>query len=679
MKKLTLALCLATAFAFAQDPCSQSTQLSATAPGAQSWTGKKGATALGGNADDTYGVETWTEAGGDATKFTWYGPDQGGGYAFRAEWTNSTDYLGRFGYQWGVDGKSWDKLGDLCVDYNYKRSANGTGGSYSYIGIYGWTMNGGNTEAEYYIVEDWFGNEQQNASNLGDCSVKGNDITVDGKTYKVVVCTRPAGSGCVTCNGQSFKQVFSVRQGMRSPEPPKCGTISISKHFQEWMKIPDAAAAIYNKTYESKFLVEAQGGTGWFDATYMKFSRAGACGLPEGYHSLATPVSPAGYGTVTRDPNNTSYQKGTSVKLTATPASSDYKFNGWSGDATGSTNPLTVTIDANKSIIANFIPANTDPTVNLVKDGDFPGSSLPSSWELNQGSSYGNSVANSSVASNKVTINVTTKGSNPWEPQLVQNGIVLVQGMSYVLSFEASASPARTIGVLIQMAGGDYTTYFQDSAVALTPTSKKFEYEFTMEAPSDENGRFGFNLGQTTGPVTISNVELHYASATETPSSSSGSGSGVACAYQPSWCGDSEPTSNSSTKPAVGECVFVKDFTALTTASAGGTVLINGEECSGNSKNCATDKPEAADGGYYIYLKEGALSSNAANYAVTAGVPDECGDDTPIQKNRPTLTNSNSPITYYSLKGEPLGSVKPQKAGIYIVKQGYSVRKIAVR
>jgi endoglucanase len=35
--------------------------------------------------------------------------------------------------------------------------------------------------------------------------------------------------------------------------------------------------------------------------------------------------------------------------------------------------------------------------------------------------------------------------------------------------------------------------------------------------------------------------------------------------------------------------------------------------------------------------------------------------------------------TYYTLKGEPLGSIKPQKAGIYIVKQGHSVRKIAVR
>jgi len=44
------------------------------------------------------------------------------------------------------------------------------------------------------------------------------------------------------------------------------------------------------------------------------------------------------------------------------------------------------------------------------------------------------------------------------------------------------------------------------------------------------------------------------------------------------------------------------------------------------------------------------------------------------------LSTLNSQLTtYYSLKGEPLGNAKPQKAGVYIVKQGYSVKKIVVR
>jgi hypothetical protein len=529
MKKLAIALCLAASLfvpVFGQDPCSQTDQLNASAQGVQSWNGTKNATPVGGTGDDAYGVEAWTEAGGDATKLTWYGPNQGGGYAFRAEWTNSTDYLGRFGYFWGNNGKKWSNLGDLCVDYNYKRSANGTGGSYSYLGVYGWTIGGTNTEAEYYIVEDWFGDNQQNASNLGNnCQTHGN-ITVDGKTYQVVTCIRPAGSGCVSCGGQPFGQVFSIRQGMRNPEPAKCGTISIKKHFEEWTKLTTEKCKndntdcqspfkyIYDKTYESKFLVEAQSGTGWFDATYMKFSRTGECGLPAGYFSLSTAASPSAYGSVARNPNNTSFASGTKVTLTAT-ANPGWAFAGWGGGASGSANPIEITMDANKAITANFIPANTDPEANLVADGNFPGTSLPSSWTLNQGDGYGNSAATSSVASNKVTINVTTKGSEVWEPQLVQNGITLVNGMSYVLSFDASASPARTMGMIIQMAGGDYATYFQEPSVSLTTQTQTFTYTFTMEAPSDESGRIGFNLGQATGPVTISNVKLSYAPITK--------------------------------------------------------------------------------------------------------------------------------------------------------------------
>jgi len=53
-------------------------------------------------------------------------------------------------------------------------------------------------------------------------------------------------------------------------------------------------------------------------------------------------------------------------------------------------------------------------------------------------------------------------------------------------------------------------------------------------------------------------------------------------------------------------------------------------------------------------------------------------DGTPILPGLST-TGSQQPITYYSLKGEPLGNVKPTKAGIYIFKQGSSIQRIVVR
>jgi uncharacterized repeat protein (TIGR02543 family) len=47
------------------------------------------------------------------------------------------------------------------------------------------------------------------------------------------------------------------------------------------------------------------------------------------------------------------YSAGTEVRLTAEPAGGKV-FDSWSGDATGSTTPLTVTVDTDLSITANF-------------------------------------------------------------------------------------------------------------------------------------------------------------------------------------------------------------------------------------------------------------------------------------------------------------------------------------
>jgi len=73
-------------------------------------------------------------------------------------------------------------------------------------------------------------------------------------------------------------------------------------------------------------------------------------------YTLVTKV--VGSGTVS--PSSGSYTSGTAVSLTATPAAG-YLFSGWSGDASGSTSPLSVTMTGNKSITATFtaIPNDT--------------------------------------------------------------------------------------------------------------------------------------------------------------------------------------------------------------------------------------------------------------------------------------------------------------------------------
>ena len=83
-------------------------------------------------------------------------------------------------------------------------------------------------------------------------------------------------------------------------------------------------------------------------------------------HTLS--VTTIGSGTVARIPDQTSFDHGSSVQLTAIP-STGWHFVGWSGDASGSANPLTVTMDADKSITATFAIDTHTLAVNTVGSG----------------------------------------------------------------------------------------------------------------------------------------------------------------------------------------------------------------------------------------------------------------------------------------------------------------------
>ncbi|WP_442267568.1 InlB B-repeat-containing protein [Tenacibaculum sp. ZS6-P6] len=68
-------------------------------------------------------------------------------------------------------------------------------------------------------------------------------------------------------------------------------------------------------------------------------------------------------GTITPNPAGGTYDDGTSITLTATP-NSGYEFTGWSGDASGTTNPLDITMDADKTVTATFAPIQRTLTLN---------------------------------------------------------------------------------------------------------------------------------------------------------------------------------------------------------------------------------------------------------------------------------------------------------------------------
>ena len=75
------------------------------------------------------------------------------------------------------------------------------------------------------------------------------------------------------------------------------------------------------------------------------------------YYNLSVSVTPSDSGTVS--PQTGEYEEGSSVTIRAT-GNSNFVFDSWSGNASGSENPLTFTMDRNKNITANFSVADSD-------------------------------------------------------------------------------------------------------------------------------------------------------------------------------------------------------------------------------------------------------------------------------------------------------------------------------
>jgi uncharacterized repeat protein (TIGR02543 family) len=85
--------------------------------------------------------------------------------------------------------------------------------------------------------------------------------------------------------------------------------------------------------------------------------------------NYALTVATSGSGTTSPAAGTHTYASGTSVPVTATPASGA-TFTGWSGAATGTTNPVTIAMDGNKTLTANFEAAGANFTLGITVSGD---------------------------------------------------------------------------------------------------------------------------------------------------------------------------------------------------------------------------------------------------------------------------------------------------------------------
>jgi uncharacterized repeat protein (TIGR02543 family) len=87
------------------------------------------------------------------------------------------------------------------------------------------------------------------------------------------------------------------------------------------------------------------------------------------YYTLTVQITGEGY--VSRSPSGETYEEGTEVTLTATP-DTGWHFNGWSGDASGSSNTITITMNNDMSVTATFVNQPPVATFTYSYSGNRP-------------------------------------------------------------------------------------------------------------------------------------------------------------------------------------------------------------------------------------------------------------------------------------------------------------------
>jgi len=103
---------------------------------------------------------------------------------------------------------------------------------------------------------------------------------------------------------------------------------------------------------------------------------------PSPAYRLSVAVSPSDSGRVSLSPSERDYSQGARVTLTAS-ALPDYEFVGWSGDASGTSPVVTVTMDSDKEVTANFVA--TVQEISCIMPTGISGSVVTYSNELERG------------------------------------------------------------------------------------------------------------------------------------------------------------------------------------------------------------------------------------------------------------------------------------------------------
>ncbi|MBB3108849.1 beta-glucanase (GH16 family) [Paenibacillus phyllosphaerae] len=148
-----------------------------------------------------------------------------------------------------------------------------------------------------------------------------------------------------------------------------------------------------------------------------------------------------------------------------------------------------------------------DMAESLVRNGTFD-------TDMNEWSLITSSGASAEATeAGELSVRLPGTGTQWWDEQLQQYDLLIKQGRTYRLEFDASSSVPRSMQAVVSKSSGDYAKYLNEEA-ALTEDSAHYSYTFTMEHDSDMASVIAFGFGQPASAegshsVTLDNVRLY--------------------------------------------------------------------------------------------------------------------------------------------------------------------------
>ncbi|GJQ64171.1 MAG: hypothetical protein SCALA702_32240 [Melioribacteraceae bacterium] len=152
-----------------------------------------------------------------------------------------------------------------------------------------------------------------------------------------------------------------------------------------------------------------------------------------------------------------------------------------------------------EKIYVNFI----EPGENYLDNGDF--TSGFDAWDF-----YLNSPghANFQIENGECKIDITNKGINIYDIQIMQLNVPLIQGREYRFEFDGRAETQRTFDAHLGRNSEPWENYSRNGLDILKPQTEHFIVDFVMENPTDYQARVIINCGQDENDIWLDNFSL---------------------------------------------------------------------------------------------------------------------------------------------------------------------------